>query len=300
MRGAGGRCVLGRPPLALAHIDALRGGRVARLLAGCMFLLSGPRSTNDDMKNINLKLVAAASVLFIGLLGLIGGLVSGSAEAEEEKQVKQPETGAKPELIYAVDPLCGWCYGFSPVMRQIRKDFAGKVEFRIMSGGLATGDMAAPLKENYEYIKNALTVVERSTGVKFGQPFRDLLEEGSYFNDSEPPSIALTVVKEMKPEIAFDYGHKLHSTIFMDGKSLNDAATYRSLAAEFQLDQDEFMRKFTDSAYKARTNREFDEVKRLGVRGFPSLVLRKGNKIEVITRGYESYPSVKSKLDKVL
>jgi putative protein-disulfide isomerase len=86
----------------------------------------------------------------------------------------------------------------------------------------------------------------------------------------------------------------------MDGKSLNDAATYRSLAAEFQLDQDEFMRKFTDSAYKARTNREFDEVKRLGVRGFPSLVLRKGNKIEVITRGYESYPSVKSKLDKVL
>ena len=38
-------------------------------------------------------------------------------------------------LIYAFDPLCGWCYGFAPALRALRQALpALEVELRI--GGL--------------------------------------------------------------------------------------------------------------------------------------------------------------------
>ncbi|MDB5418474.1 MAG: dithiol-disulfide isomerase, partial [Phenylobacterium sp.] len=27
----------------------------------------------------------------------------------------------EPHLIYFADPMCSWCYGFSPVIEEIRK-----------------------------------------------------------------------------------------------------------------------------------------------------------------------------------
>ncbi len=43
------------------------------------------------------------------------------------------------ELIYFVDPMCSWCWGFSPVILSIRQTFADRLSLRVVLGGLFPG-----------------------------------------------------------------------------------------------------------------------------------------------------------------
>lgn len=204
------------------------------------------------------------------------------------------------EILYAIDPLCGWCYCFFPVVQQLQRDFANELRFTVLSGGLATGPRAAPLREHAEHIRSALAAIKQRTGVVFGKPFMDLLDEGSYMNDSEVPSIALTVAKRMRPEIQLDFAHTLQLTFFENGLSLNDQATYQPLAQQFGLDWNAFARDFASEEAKRRTHEEWRRVRELGVRSFPTLVLCSQAGIQAVNSGCESYAEVKGKLSRLV
>ncbi len=44
-----------------------------------------------------------------------------------------------PHLIYFADPMCSWCYGFSPVLDDIRHAFGRALPIRVVMGGLRPG-----------------------------------------------------------------------------------------------------------------------------------------------------------------
>ena len=44
-----------------------------------------------------------------------------------------------PRLIYFADPMCSWCYGFSPVIQQIRETFGRALPIQVVMGGLRPG-----------------------------------------------------------------------------------------------------------------------------------------------------------------
>ncbi len=44
-----------------------------------------------------------------------------------------------PHLIYFSDPMCSWCYGFSPVIDDIRRAFGRALPIRVVMGGLRPG-----------------------------------------------------------------------------------------------------------------------------------------------------------------
>ncbi|HEY1023939.1 MAG TPA: hypothetical protein VGE26_02140 [Sphingobacteriaceae bacterium] len=45
----------------------------------------------------------------------------------------------KPKLIYVYDAWCGWCYGFTPVISAITKEFSGRLNHEVLSGRYDTG-----------------------------------------------------------------------------------------------------------------------------------------------------------------
>ena len=45
-----------------------------------------------------------------------------------------------PHFIYFADPMCSWCYGFSPVMGALARQFEGRLPVRVVMGG-AAGDV---------------------------------------------------------------------------------------------------------------------------------------------------------------
>lgn len=206
----------------------------------------------------------------------------------------------KPQLVYVFDPLCGWCYGFSPVIQKLKDQYAGKVTWLIYSGGLAIGDRVAPVKEKFAYIKGALQTVTQTTGVVFGEGFRQLLEEGSYVYNSEPPSIALTVVRSLQGKDPVAFAHDLHHVFFYEGKSLNELETYLPLVEKQGIDTETFIAEFKGDTARRKTLEEFRFVREIGISGYPALIFVRGKQAHLLAPGYQKYAPLAKEIDKLL
>ena len=204
----------------------------------------------------------------------------------------------EPKILYFYDALCGWCYGFSPVIEKLREAFKNDFDFEIVSGGLSLGKKSGPIGEVAPYIKEgAYKVVEQTCGVKFGEAFcTGPLEEGTMILNSVPPAIALSIVKVLKPELAFSFGTTLHKAIYVDGMHPEDMEWYGKYASELGFDAKEFAGKMEEPQYKEAAQKDFDLARQYGIGGFPSIIVIKENQAYRISQGYEDYGSLNQKL----
>lgn len=199
----------------------------------------------------------------------------------------------KPELIYVYDALCGWCYGFSPVMTRLKDEIGDKIDFLVLSGGMIRGESTAPISSMYNYLKKAYKEVENLTGVKFGENFlNDVLEDGSAILNSEPPALALAAFRLEKKEMSVDFAAALQKAIYYDGMHADDMDGYSKIAETFGVDPGWFNEKINDPEVIKVVENEFKMVSGMGVEGFPTVLLRNGEDVEVVARGYKSFDTI--------
>lgn len=190
------------------------------------------------------------------------------------------------KLIYIYDALCGWCYGFTPVIQELQQQFGREMEVEVLSGGMFLSANHRPASAMYNYISQAHKQVEATTGVTFGKPFLEDYLRTDDIMDSEKPSIALTVFKLYQPANALAFAHDMQLALNYEGKSLNEDDTYRGLLAKYQLPVEEFLEKMKDDAYRYDTIQEFNQVAQWGITGFPAAVLDDGKEFFLIAKGY--------------
>ena len=214
-----------------------------------------------------------------------------------------PESTANlPELLYLHDPLCGWCYGLSPVINQIQNEFAGRLDVSVLCGGMVVGDDAGPIAETWDYLRQSIDEVETVTGVRFGDEFRALGDAGRYRYDSEPPSRAIVAFRQITqdPARTVAFAHAVQQALFRDGLDLNAAATYAPLLQPFDVDYADFLRRWAAPETARAAQQEFAAVARIGVQGFPTLVVRVGEQGYVLARGYQPYEQLRAGLEQLL
>lgn len=203
-------------------------------------------------------------------------------------------------FIYIFDPLCGWCYGFTPVVQQLQERNNGDMAFDVLSGGMITGDNRHPFSSMATYIQREHTNVESMTGVKFGQAFLEKLLPSEEIMDSEKPSIALTVFKQYQPENALTFAHDMQVALNYHGQSLNNDSTYRSLIKKFSLPEDEFISRLHEEHYRYETNQEFQLVQNWGITGYPAAILDTGKQLYLCARGYTPLDRLEETIENIL
>ena len=207
----------------------------------------------------------------------------------------------KPKIIYVYDALCGWCYGFSPVIRQFHQQYADAFEFDVLSGGMMTGARAKPISESMAYIEQAYKVVEDRTGVRFGDDYlTKILRPGTYVSDSKKPGMAMTLVKAILPEVAVAFASTLQNALYRDGVDLNVDAAYGPLVEPFGIDPDEFVTHLSDPAIKEQTWSEFNLVSQYGINGFPTVIAEVGDQLYALSRGYVPYEQLDASAQQLL
>src|SRR5690349_5571637 len=105
----------------------------------------------------------------------------------------------KPTMIYCYDAYCGWCYGFSPVIKKISTEYRDAFHFEVLSGGMIQPEHPTHIKATAPYIQKAYKHVEELSGVKFGQDYLWHIfnpDQSDWFPDSEKPAIAMCIFKE--------------------------------------------------------------------------------------------------------
>lgn len=191
------------------------------------------------------------------------------------------------KIYYIYDALCGWCYGFSPVIEEFHQKYRDDFEFNVLSGGMVTGEREGPIGEVAGYISEAYKEVEKTTGVRFGEEFlENTLAEGSAWFSSVPPALAMALFRTQNPQQAVEFAVRIQKAIYRDGMPPAELSTYGECAAEFGLDAELFQRKMEDPMVQKLITEEFRTVAGWNINGFPSMVYMQGKHAYMIARGY--------------
>jgi len=193
----------------------------------------------------------------------------------------------KPTLIYVMDPLCGWCYGFSPVMQRVYDTYKEQAHFEVVTGGMVTGNEIGPIGAIAPFLKKATAQVTQHTGAEFSPKFIDtILAEGTQILTSVEPSIAVQICKSKKPDSLFAFLTSLHKEIYIHGLKTANISDYSRLFREMGFDGSKFMNDFKNKKHRDMAHRDFKKAKSLGVESYPALLMRSKQGIKVIARGY--------------
>jgi putative protein-disulfide isomerase len=209
-----------------------------------------------------------------------------------------------PLLIYCYDAYCGWCYGFSPVMRKIAEEYQNQIFIEVLSGGMIITDRPRPISATAGYIREAYKSVEELTGVHFGEAYLWHIthpEESDWFPSSEKPAIALCVFKESYPDLSVHFASDLQYALHFEGRDLCDDEAYRHLLEKYNIPQEIFYSRLREESYKEKAYHEFDLCRQLQVTGFPTVLMQMSeSKFYMLTRGYSDFGMMKKRIDSVL
>lgn len=207
----------------------------------------------------------------------------------------------RPSFYYVYDALCGWCYGFSPVMKSFFEKHRDEFEFKVVSGGMVMGERSGPIGKVASYIKTAHKQVEDRAGVKFGDQFLNgLLEDGTANFSSLQPAIAMAAFRTFKPEEQIPFAHAIQSMIYFDGFGPDDIQRYGEIATEFGVEQSEFNAAMGNEDLIKDAFADFDIARKLDVQGFPSAFIHRGETFYMVVHGYCEESLLERRVQKVM
>jgi putative protein-disulfide isomerase len=191
-----------------------------------------------------------------------------------------------PHLIYFSDPMCSWCYGFSPAIEEIRRAFGRALPVRLVMGGLRPGtEQPMTLSARAEVIAHWRHVHDAS-----GLPFDEAALHEGFVYDTDPAARAVVVARREDPEMALSYLARVQQAFYAEGRDVTRVEVLADLAAEFGLDRARFLDQWATEEAKQETWRDYATSQRAGVTGFPTLVAGPNHEgvFGVVTRGYAS------------
>lgn len=207
-------------------------------------------------------------------------------------------------IFYCYDAYCGWCYGFSPVIKKIAEEYAGQINFEVLSGGMIISNYPQPIAKSAGYIREAYKTVEEYTGIKFGEDYLWHIfnpDMSDWFPSSEKPAIALCIFKEYFPDEQVSFAADLQYALHFEGRDLTDNEAYRHLLEKWNIPTEEFYSKLGSEEYKEKAYYEFALCKQLQVTGFPAVLIQVAeHKFYLVARGYTDYDSLKQRIESVM
>lgn len=201
------------------------------------------------------------------------------------------------EIIYVGDPMCSWCWGISPQLNALKRygESTG-VPFRIVMGGLRPGGGEAWNQEFKDFLKHHWEEVNK----KSGQPFSmSLFDKESFDYDTEPACRAVVTVRELNAEKTLSFYELVQHHFYVKNNDPNLVEFYKPICEELDIDFTDFKNFFNSPEAVELTKKDFVINREWGIRGFPSVVVRKGNDLHLIASGYASYEDLKERLEMV-
>ena len=207
-------------------------------------------------------------------------------------------------LIYCYDAYCGWCYAFSPVVRQIAEDYVSTFYVEVLSGGMILPESPIPIAATADFLKSDYQNIEAHTDIRFGNDYLWHIQnpdKSDWFPSSEKPAIALSIIKQYNPELAVHFAAALQYALFSEGRDLTDDEAYRHLLAAYHLSPEVFYEALQSTGFKEKAKHDFNLVQQLGITSFPVLLLQENeNRFHLLAKGYTDYEIVKARLAHIL
>jgi putative protein-disulfide isomerase len=189
-------------------------------------------------------------------------------------------------FIYFADPMCSWCYGFSPVVETLRRRYRDVLPIRLVMGGLRPGT-TEPMPEA---ARRGLVDHWQEIGAIAGVPFNDgLKDRDGFVYDTDPAARAVVLARRTSQAAALDFLAAAHRAFYADGRDVTQPDVLGDIADNQGFDRAAFLAALADEGLRQETWRDYAIAQRAGATGFPTLVVgpNADGTYALVTRGYQ-------------
>ena len=186
------------------------------------------------------------------------------------------------QLLYIADPLCSWCYGFGP---EVSKLLARHPDARLdlVMGGLRPYNTQKMSPEFKEMLRGHWRHVATASGLPFSEA---IFDRDDFVYDTEPACRAVVTARAMDAAKAYACMKAIQLAFYRDGRDVTSGDVLADIAAECGYDRDTFRMNLDSESMREATKDDFAATQSLGVSGFPTLGVRHGPQLFLVTSGY--------------
>ena len=191
------------------------------------------------------------------------------------------------ELIFVLDPMCSWCWGFHPIIETLRKEHSNNYKFSLVVGGLRTTGQMTWNKQSKDYLKQNWNAVAKRTG----QPFStNLLSKATFDYNTYPSCKAIITVRELwGDEVAFNYLADIQKAFYAQSQDITSPDV---LSTYVKYDKENFLNFFNSERAEILMQHDFSKARSMGANAFPSVVKIDSDGHMVCINGYRSLEEI--------
>jgi putative protein-disulfide isomerase len=184
------------------------------------------------------------------------------------------------KLLYVVDPMCSWCWGFTEIRREVSEAFPD-LEWQLVMGGLAP-DSDEPMDEaTKSYVQEAWRAVAARTGAEFNH---DFWTECAPRRSTYPSCRAVIVAGESgKSE---EMLAAIQRAYYQEARNPSDTETLTALAADIGLAPASFEAALGRVETQEKLEVDFALRSAVGAYSFPSVGVIEGDQSQLLTTGW--------------
>lgn len=186
------------------------------------------------------------------------------------KQKHGAHVNEKPlKIIYFTDPICSSCWGIEPQLRKLKLEYGNIVEIEYRMGGLLpdwsynSGGISKPSDVAHHWDE---------VSAYYDMPIDGDIWLEDPLASSYPPSIAFKAAQMQDKEKAVLFLRELREMVFLQKKNIAKWENISAAAQKAGLNVTRLKTDFEGEA-KNRFNDDLQLGRKLGVRGFPSLLI---------------------------
>jgi putative protein-disulfide isomerase len=186
-------------------------------------------------------------------------------------------------LYYFHDPMCSWCWAFRPALRQIENRLPEGITLIRVLGGLAPDTdepmpmaMRARLQEIWQSIK------KKVPGTEFNFTYWDVCTP----RRSTYRACRAVIAAARQGDHEGAMIEAIQRAYYLEARNPSDRSTLIALAGEIGLDITKFASNLDDPGTQADLDKHLELCRKLGVKGFPTLLLVAGGRWRYLAIDY--------------
>lgn len=205
-----------------------------------------------------------------------------------------------PTLIYCYDPMCSWCWGFSPTWVKLQAALQRMVDAKQLTiqpllGGLAV-DSDAPMEDA---MKNGLEATWKKIETTLGSEFNyNFWRTASPRRSTYPACRACYVARSEGLEKQMY--NEIQKAYYLEAKNPSNLDTLTACAEKVGLKSEDFQKSMQYVQSEQLLESEIKQARRLGLNSFPSLALLIDDKIMHIQLDYKDHTSMLETIEKAI
>ena len=185
----------------------------------------------------------------------------------------QPEKTV--DVYYVTDPICSHCWALEPVLRRFKEQNSPYFNFHVVMGGLLEKWGDGPVDPANGIFKPADVAPHwREVGELSRMPIDGTVMIENPVQSSYPPSRVFKVIqKHHGDDKAYEFLRRARENLFIFNQNISETTVLVKIVDGLGINGEKIVQEAESETGQQLLNEDFALARKLGIRGFPSIVI---------------------------